>query len=71
MAAGEIFENLKEFSSKENKVVFKNPFFLFRGESKDEAPEEVLITTHAIEGNYGEVVSANDVATFIADLLNR
>jgi len=71
VAAGEIFENLKEFSAKENRVVFKNPFFLFGDEPKDEAPEEVLITTHAIQGNYGEIVSANDVAIFIADLLNK
>lgn len=53
------------------KVCYRSGFFLFGDESAEDAPEEVLTTASPIGSNYGEVLSAGEVAARIADLLNR
>jgi hypothetical protein len=59
------------FYSKENKVCYRSANFLFGEDPIEEAPEEVLLVTRSIKGNYGDLLSADRLAKLIADVLNE
>ncbi len=54
-----------------NKVCYKSRYFLFGGDPGSAAPEQTLLVARTVEGNYGVVISAQDVADLVAKILNE
>ena len=73
MTAKEVFEGNRgfqlRFEARGNRVLFNNPFFLF-GDDREPPPMELLLTVTAVGGNYGEVLNAEEVARYVAEVLN-
>ena len=58
------------FYAKGNGVFYRSGYFLSGEDPISEAPEEFLLSTKSIMGNYGEALSAEMVANLIASALN-
>ncbi|TSC68508.1 MAG: hypothetical protein G01um101456_621 [Parcubacteria group bacterium Gr01-1014_56] len=59
------------FYSKDNRVYYKSRYFLSADRPGSDTPEELLLNAQEVSGSYGELLSASDVATLIADVLNE
>ena len=57
------------FIIKDGKILFRNRYTLF-GDDPDDTTYEPLIVCKSVMGNYGEILSADEIATFICNLLN-